>query len=212
MEVRQIGGREVTLRRGTDKCLITFYADFDQDSLSELFDSVPNCTILAMRINDWNQELSPWEAPPVFGQEGFGHDAKDTLQYITDILSPEFGFEDIAIGGYSLAGLFSLWACYNTDIFSGCAAASPSVWFPDWDDFIQSNTIRTKNVYLSLGEKESKTKNQLMRAVSERIELQYDLLKDQLDESVILEWNPGNHFQDFIKRKSRAFNWIMNRI
>ena len=42
--------------------------------------------------------------------------------------------------------------------------------------------------------------------------VQYDLLKDQMDESVILEWNPGNHFQDFIKRKSRAFNWIMNRI
>ena len=26
----------------------------------------------AFKVNDWNKELSPWEAPPVFGNEGFG--------------------------------------------------------------------------------------------------------------------------------------------
>ena len=37
------------------------------------------------------------------------------------------GAKTYHIGGYSLAGLFALWAAYRTDAFSGTAAASPSV-------------------------------------------------------------------------------------
>lgn len=213
MEFRRIGSKEVAIRLCSDRCLITFYADFDKHSLEELFDSVPDVSIVAVEVKDWNHELSPWKAPPVFGTEGFGDGAGDMLNYILDELISGVGCKRYAIGGYSLAGLFSLWACYRTDVFSGCAAASPSVWFPDWDSFIQSNTIRSENVYLSMGEKESKTKNQIMRTVSDRIILQHDVLAKQIGEDhTILEWNPGNHFQDFVKRKSNAFNWIVGRL
>lgn len=213
MSVRQesVGGKEVRIRPGSaDACLITFYADFDSATIDQLLESVPGITAAAVKIEDWNTELSPWKADPVFGDEGFGEGAQDTLGYITDALIPETGCDSFLIGGYSLAGLFSLWSSYRTDVFSGCAAASPSVWFPGWDVFIEDNPIRASRVYLSLGDKESRTRNPVMRTVGERIQMQYDVLKGQLGEgNVKLEWNPGNHFADATGRTAKAFRWLI---
>ena len=36
--------------------------------------------LLAFRVGDWNRDLSPWPAPPVFGREAFGGQARDTLE------------------------------------------------------------------------------------------------------------------------------------
>ncbi len=212
MQVRDIGGRIVVFREGSDVCLITFFADFDEDTLEELFAAIPSVSIADIRVNDWNQELSPWEAPPVFGESGFGDGAYDLLEYILKELIPELGFSRYIIGGYSLAGLFSLWACYNSEAFSGCAAASPSVWFPQWDSFVKEREIQCGHVYLSLGTKEAKTRNQVMKTVSDRMNYQFDVLKEQLGDNVVLEWNPGNHFQDFLERKSKAFNKVLEML
>ena len=58
-----------------------------------------------------------------------------------------------------MAGLFSLWAAYQTDAFAGVAAASPSIWFPDFLQDMKEHGIRTESVYLSLGDREEKTRN-----------------------------------------------------
>ena len=39
-------------------------------------------SLAAFRVNDWNTDLSPWEAPAVFGKDGFGGKAAETLQEI----------------------------------------------------------------------------------------------------------------------------------
>ena len=36
--------------------------------------------LLAYKVDDWNLELSPWQASAVFGKEDFGGDAGDTLK------------------------------------------------------------------------------------------------------------------------------------
>ena len=84
------------------------------------------------------------------------------------------------IGGYSLAGLFALWAAYQTDVFKGVAAASPSMWFPGFADYMRENIIHAKFVYLSLGDKEEKTRNPVMAAVGDRIREAYGLLREQV--------------------------------
>ena len=73
--------------------------------------------LLAIKVKDWNLDLSPWNAPAVFGKEGFGCGAGKTLEYVEDILIPQiikkYGLAEdipIIIGGYSLVALFSLWA------------------------------------------------------------------------------------------------------
>ena len=98
--------------------------------------------LAAFIVEDWNVELSPWPADPVFGRDAFGDGAGRTLRFIEDSLIPEvlsrrpsLAGKEVILGGYSLAALFALWAAYEGRSFSAIAAASPSVWFPGWLDF-----------------------------------------------------------------------------
>ena len=172
-------------------------------------------SLAAIKINDWNSELSPWEAPAVFGNYPFGSGAAETLQYITNSLIPrlknEYHFDEnmkIIIGGYSLAGLFALWCGYQTELFYGVASASPSVWFPNWLSFAENNEFKAKRVYLSLGDKEEHTRNKTMAAVGNNIRMQYDIFH-QNNIRCVLEWNEGNHFKDSDIRTAKAFINIM---
>ena len=38
--------------------------------------------LIAVKVNSWNDDLSPWDAPAVFGNENFGGNAYKTLEYI----------------------------------------------------------------------------------------------------------------------------------
>ncbi len=171
-------------------------------------------SLVAFKIEDWNQELSPWPAPPVLGKIPFGDGAGETLSYILDQLLPalqEQGFDTshCLLGGYSLAGLFSLWAAYQTDQFEAIAAASPSVWFPRWIEYASDKKPFADAIYLSLGDKEEKARNQLMAQVGKAIRRQHEILTEQ-GMKTILEWNPGNHFADSDKRTAKAFAWLLN--
>jgi predicted alpha/beta superfamily hydrolase len=171
---------------------------------------------VAFEITDWNNELSPWNAPPVFGAEPFGNGASETLNYLENALIPEltsrFGSDlPIILGGYSLAGLFSLWAVYTSERFNAVAAVSPSVWFPGWLDFIDSRFPYAQNIYLSLGKKEEKTRNRTMAAVGDNIRRQYEIL-NKSGVNCILEWNEGNHFAEPEIRTAKGFAWCINNI
>ena len=162
--------------------------------------------LIAVKVDNWNTDLSPWKAPAVFGKEDFGEGAGKTLVEILKLCAD--GSKNYYIGGYSLAGLFALWAAYRTDVFKGAAAASPSVWFPGFADFMRENEIKTHAVYLSLGDREEKTRNPVMATVGDRIRETYALLSER-GVKCTLEWNEGNHFKDFDVRTAKAFSWVI---
>lgn len=175
-------------------------------------------SLIAFKIEDWNNELSPWEAPPAFGNKSFGSGAKDTLEFIESKLIPtiekRYDFADdvqLILGGYSLAGLFSLWSAYKSNTFSGIAAASPSVWFNGWEEFMNNNTPLSNTIYLSLGDTEEKIKNKVMSAVGDNIRKQEQLLKNE-NINTILEWNKGGHFSDSDLRVAKAFAWCIENL
>ena len=169
----------------------------------------------AVPVKNWNDELSPWKSPAVWGKESFGGNAADTLRFLTERVIPtlkqQFALPEnvrIILGGYSLAGLFALWASTQTALFSGVAAASPSVWFPGWMEFEQQRPIQTQHIYLSLGDKEEHTKNAVMAVVGDNIRtLHSQLIARGAD--CTLEWNNGGHFKDADLRTAKAFQWVM---
>ena len=169
----------------------------------------------AVPVKNWNDELSPWKSPAVWGKESFGGNAAGTLRFLTEQVIPtlkqQFALPEnvrIILGGYSLAGLFALWASTQTDLFYGIAAASPSVWFPGWMEFEQQHSIQAQRVYLSLGDKEEHTKNAVMAVVGDNIRtLHSQLIARGAD--CTLEWNSGGHFKDVDLRTARAFRWAM---
>ena len=182
--------------------------------ISELSGGRDFC-LKAVRVRSWNSDLSPWRAPAVFGDEDFGEGAAETLKFIMDnvVPAPEDApfIKTILIGGYSLAGLFALWAGYQTDRFSGIAAASPSIWFPHFTEYMRKNEIRAEHVYLSLGDREERTRNPVMSQVGNAIRTARELLSDTGTDCE-LEWNKGNHFKNPDLRTAKAFSWLMKRI
>ena len=171
--------------------------------------------LAALRINDWNNELSPWRAPAVFGNEGFGDGAETTLGFIEkellQRLFEELGKElPVTIAGYSLAGLFSLWAASRSQVFSACAGVSPSVWFPGWREYMTENRFKCRSVYLSLGKKEERTRNRTMDSVGENIREMAGML-EKAGVTGILEWNDGDHFREPDLRTAKGIAWCVNR-
>ena len=167
----------------------------------------PDFRLIALKVNNWNNDLSPWQAPPVFGKEGFGDGATDTLKEVLSLCADKN--KTYYVGGYSLAGLFALWSAFQTDVFAGAAAASPSVWFPGFLEYMRSREVRSGAVYLSLGDREEKTKNPVMARVGDCIRESQKILCDQ-GISCVLEWNKGNHFKDTDLRMAKGFAWLLN--
>lgn len=184
--------------------------------------------LAAFKVNDWNADLSPWEEPPVFGDAAFGCGAQETLGYVTGELlpslmrggaleaEPEFeagGGMPVYLGGYSLAGFFALWAAYQTERFAGVAACSPSVWFPGWIDYAEARAIKAPHVYLSLGDKEEKARNPVMRTVGDCIRRQAEILGgDPGCRECTLVMNQGNHFKEPDLRTAKGFAWLLQKM
>lgn len=162
---------------------------------------------IATKVENWNDDLSPWKAPAVFKKEDFCGGASKTLENIIALCADKN--RKYYIGGYSLAGLFALWVACQTDIFSGVAAASPSVWFPGFIDYMKTYKMKSQNVYLSLGDREEKTRNPVIAQIGNCIKEEYRCLLEN-GINCILEWNKGNHFKEADIRTAKAFAWILN--
>ena len=196
---------------GADIVLIQPAGDHDISEIKEEVAEIQSLTsmdfeLIAVKVDDWNKELSPWKVPAAFGNEDFGDGAAQTLEEVLRLCSDKS--KTYYIGGYSLSGLFALWSACQTDLFSGIAAASPSVWFPGFTDYIKEHKIKSQNVYLSLGNKEEKTRNPVMAKVGDSIREVYAWMKAE-GVNCTLEWNQGGHFKETMARTARAFAWVM---
>ena len=194
------------------RVLIQPVDEHDLEFLESEFNLIKTMTgtdfyLVVVKVVSWNKELSPWKAPAVFGREDFGDGAGDFLKALLPMCSDRE--KTYYIGGYSLAGLFALWAAYQTDTFSGVAAASPSMWFPDFTEYMQKNSIRCDVVYLSLGDKEAKARNPVMATVEDRMADACKIL-ESAGTKVTFEWNPGNHFREADLRTAKAFARLLN--
>ena len=185
------------------------------DEVAAIAQSNRKYLFAAIPAESWNDALSPWEAPAVWGKQGFGGNAGETLCFLTEQIIPSLKQQyplpenvKIILGGYSLAGLFALWASTQTHLFYGVAAASPSVWFPGWMEFEQHHPMQAQHVYLSLGDKEERTKNIVMAAVGDNIRTLHSRLIER-GADCALEWNSGGHFKDADLRTAKAFRWAM---
>ena len=115
------------------------------------------------------------------------------------------------LGGYSLAGLFSLWTAYQDEVpFRGIVSASPSAWYIGWLEYAENHQPQVEHAYLSLGDKEEKTKTKLMSTISKDILRQEQIFTEQ-GINCKMEWNAGNHFQDNGIRIAKGFLWLMNQ-
>lgn len=170
---------------------------------------------------NWNGEMSPWYMDRLFkGEEDYSGNADAYIEKLVNKIIPkieenlnelEIEVSEYILAGYSLAGLFAIYSLYKTDKFNKIVSCSGSLWYPNFIDFIKNNNFirKPQKVYFSLGNKESKTKNELMSRVQENTIMAEEIFKEK-GCITIYEENEGNHFQDVINRISKGIAWILN--
>lgn len=178
----------------------------------------PDFTLVTISGLNWEAELSPWAAGGLFKySEMFTGGADAYLQFLTQQVLPhaEAGLNGIlwrGLAGYSLAGLFTVYAMYKTDLFSRAASMSGSLWYPGFKDFALKNTLRIapQHLYFSLGDKEARARNQYLKTVqqcTEELAAHYR----SLGINTCYELNTGGHYRDIIKRSAAGIKWLLTQ-
>lgn len=200
-------------------------------------------SLVNIGVDLWEENFSPWCAPRVFAKGlNFGDGAQKTLDTLINQVVPWTESELTeppayrALVGYSLAGLFSLWAgvsqqvardCRPDDVssqpgaprvdalaatFQRIGAVSGSFWFPGLLDYVNQQlsggAVGLTHAYLSLGDREARTPNPQIMHVRENAEL----LASRLESAGItsmFELNRGNHFQNVEGRMQKALDWLV---
>lgn len=212
----------ITLYKSTDKNVpLIVFNTFEGDGegvYKELQNMGCNSfNLLVVGNIDWNHDMSPWYMPSIYSKEkSFSGGADEYLRLLIDDILPkakeiidgEPGFTGIT--GYSLAGLFAVYAMYKTDVFDRVASMSGSLWFYDFMEYCKRNDFRKlpDKIYFSLGDKEANTRNPVLKTVQDKtIELS-EYFKN-LGSEVIFELNPGNHFTDTVLRSAKGIKAIL---
>ena len=186
--------------------------------VAELAKLVPKPFLLVtIELEDWTIGLMPWWDGNISRDPEAGKHGQETLGFILEDLIPKleqrYGALPVILGGYSLGGLFALWASCRTDRFRAVAAASPSVWIHGWLPFAKKNVPMADALYLSLGDREEHVKNQAIARVGDNLRAYYELLQKQLGPGrCTLVWEEGNHFNDNAGRLARAFAWCLKQL
>lgn len=212
-----------SLNRITDSksgpVVIYVSSDWDDSQAVEICnlvrDSIESSFVLfELKVYDWDKYLTPWQMK--MGNRSFAGKAKVLLDIIENDIIPEIRntvgvIENIYIAGYSLAGLFSLWSIYESDCFSGAVSCSGSLWYENWIEYVTTHSPRQKaKVYLSLGDKEKNSRNELMKTVEDKTIMQEKQLSNSsMVSSVIFEMNKGGHFTDVKERIAKGISAIL---
>ncbi len=97
----------------------------------------PDHTLVAVSNLEWDHDMAPWDIPPISENDTpCTGGADDYLRLLTEKIVPR-AEETLAgvplwrgLAGYSLAGLFAVYAMYRTGLFPRIASMSGSLWFP----------------------------------------------------------------------------------
>ena len=113
--------------------------------------------VVSVPVADWADALTPWLAPALRpGEKDFGGRADETLASLAEMLDQTPGPH--AICGYSLGGLFALYAFVREPRLAACACLSGSVWYEGWVDWLRENApdCAGRYAYFSVGKKEKR--------------------------------------------------------
>lgn len=167
---------------------------------------------------DWENGLSPWPAPALRrGRPDFAGNAGTTLDWVLRRLLPVAAqrVPQTAGGahgllGYSMAGLFALWAVHQTDAFSVCASCSGSLWYEGFDAYLERTPLQSPcAIYLSLGEAEEKARSPVFARVGDATRRIAALLaRSPAATDTALVWHPGGHTGAVGERLAAALMWM----
>lgn len=203
-------------------------------------------SLVSVGVDLWEENFSPWCAPRVFAKgPNFGDGAQKTLDTLINQIIPwaESELTDPptyrVLVGYSLAGLFSLWAGVSQQVACGMSpqvargcqhdataphvdapattfqrvgAVSGSFWFPGLLDYVdrQLSGGAVGLTHAYLSLGDREARTPNPQIMHVRENA--ELLASKLENAGIIstfELNRGNHFQNVEGRMQKALNWLV---
>ena len=224
MQALEIGSKNISIFLSTKPRTPIIYLNTFSDEGRKVYEAAqatgcPPFTLVAISDLDWNHDMVPWDSPPAFkNAEPCTGGADDYLRLLTREIIPTAEKELAGvpswrgIAGYSLAGLFALYAIYRMDLFSRVGSMSGSLWFPGMKEYIFSHEPKRQPdcVYFSLGDKESKTRNPVLRSVRQNTEEIQSFYQDK-GINTIFQLNPGNHYDHAAERTAAGIAWLLSQ-
>lgn len=171
----------------------------------------PPFVLAAVSRVNWSDDMTPWPTEAVAKWESrCGGMADLYLSKLENEIVPAvcdalpFSPSGLYLAGYSLGGLFAIYALWNTPLFTRAASASGSLWYPDIAEYCCSREPagRPDRVYLSLGSKETKGRGRTasLRSNTEAVAARLR----SLGADVTFEENPGGHTHEADRRMAKA--------
>lgn len=216
----EIDGKTIRRYGATDKSVPVVYLHTFQhegEAIYQQCQKIGTRQFILVEIDgvDWNAEMSPWPAEPIFKGEGgyAGNAGKWLATLLSSVISnveKDLHVSKRYLAGYSLAGLFALWAAYQTDAFDGIISGSGSLWYPHFLDFVHGHTWTKEPecIYLSLGDRERVTRNPVLSTIEDNTRQLYEEYKSA-GLNVIFELNNGNHYMQPDWRMAKGIQWTL---
>lgn len=217
----EIDGKHITVFENENESVPVVYANMYSEAEPEILHECAKLgckpfhfvSVTGLR---WDEELSPWQHEPVVSKSNhFTGEAKQYVRCLTEKIIP-YAEEKLKkpcfriIAGYSMGGLFALYAPYITGAFSRAVSASGSVWYPGFVEYVKVHDFLhvPDAIYLSLGDKESRTKNQYLNQTENCMRELCSIYQSKGIDSVF-ELNQGNHFRDVPYRLAKGITWLL---
>ena len=174
-------------------------------------------TMISIHVPDWNTDMTPWPSDaPCAGDERFAGEADYYIQTLTNWTIPDvekrlsLSPSSRIISGYSLAGLFGVYCMYRTHVFDTLVSASGSMWYPGAIEYFKDNypIQNPRYAYLSIGTRESRTRNKMLCTNEENTVALKELLESRGAE-VQFDMNPGGHLDRVNERMAKGIVWAI---
>lgn len=209
---------EIEVKGNDDASVIVFL--LSSNPLEHVYDEIieeHSLLLVNIIIDDWFSLLSPYPHERVFhGGADFKGGGPVFLKRLTDEILVKVESlmkrkpEKRILLGYSLAGLFSIYASTMSNLFSSVGSISGSLWYPNFIDYLKEHESYARNIYLSLGDQESKENN---RFLSKGLTCQFEALDifNRQSKNVLFELNHGGHFIDEESRMLKGLDWLLEQ-
>lgn len=184
-----------------------------EEFVSSFLLSYPDAVFVSIKVEDWNRYLSPYRAENPFRKGDYFSGEADTLlasicNELISLVEKDEEVKERYLVGYSMGGLFSLYASSISDILKGVGSVSGSLWYEKFDDYLSSHPLKIEKVYFSLGRREKESRNKVLKTVEEKTKAIYETIeKEGIECSFSLQ--EGGHFQDEEKRIRDAISYLL---
>lgn len=171
------------------------------------------CALACVDGAQWERDFTPWPAERVFtrgsGFEGGASAYLETLLARMEWVERQLDFPVAGryLAGYSLAGLFAVYAWLQGVPLDGVGSFSGSLWYDGFADWAMQRKTQPVRLVLSVGDREKRARNPRMARVEECTRRLAEHWTEKMPVRFWLE--KGGHFDDAAGRMARGIACLL---